>query len=333
MTYTRAKAGLEILEEIDVSSSTLSERPWHIETQAASDVFAKMERAGVPLQEITARFGTGIQTGADRLLTLDAPTARSRRLERELLRPILKGRDVRRYSVNRDPKLLIFPYSIKQGNFAILDESVLRDFKRTYNYLQPLKSRLAERIWFGKNATELSGKWYGMMYLDSHASFAAPHLLTPSLSNRSNFAPGTGDLFATGTAGVTSIVPRKEFKEGILYLLGVLNSFPISFYATHHSPAFSGGYFKFSAPYLSRLPIRLINFSDGTDRSRHRKMVALVERTLGLHKRMNSTRIAPSEAERLERAIAATEAEIDDLVFELYAITTKERKTIEGAVP
>jgi hypothetical protein len=81
-----------------------------------------------------------------------------------------------------------------------------------------------------------------MMYLDSFGSFAVPHILTPSLSNRSNFALGTGDLFVTGTAGVTSIIPEDNIGESILYLLGVLNSSTLSFYAVGHSPVFSGGY-------------------------------------------------------------------------------------------
>jgi hypothetical protein len=45
----------------------------------------------------------------------------------------------------------------------------------------------------------------------------------------------------------------------------------------------------------------------------------------------NSRALAPSELDRLEREIAATDAEIDELVYELYGITEEERKIIEGA--
>ncbi len=40
--------------------------------------------------------------------------------------------------------------------------------------------------------------------------------------------------------------------------------------------------------------------------------------------------LAPSELGRLEREIAATDEEIDDLVYELYGITDEERKVVEG---
>jgi len=38
----------------------------------------------------------------------------------------------------------------------------------------------------------------------------------------------------------------------------------------------------------------------------------------------------PEDKPRLERDIAATDAEIDNLVYELYGITDEERKVIES---
>jgi hypothetical protein len=58
--------------------------------------------------------------------------------------------------------------------------------------------------------------------------------------------------------------------------------------------------------------------------------VALVERMLELSKKEHSPKLAPSEIDRADREIASTDAEIDELVYELYAITDKERKIIEG---
>ena len=40
-------------------------------------------------------------------------------------------------------------------------------------------------------------------------------------------------------------------------------------------------------------------------------------------------KLAPSELERVEREITATDSEIDELVYELYGITEEERKIIE----
>ncbi len=69
---------------------------------------------------------------------------------------------------------------------------------------------------------------------------------------------------------------------------------------------------------------------DPTDRAREVKMVALVEQMLELNRKEHSGKLAPSELTRTEREIAATDAEIDNLVYELYGITDEERKIIEG---
>ena len=72
-------------------------------------------------------------------------------------------------------------------------------------------------------------------------------------------------------------------------------------------------------------------------------MVALVERMLELNKRRGGSRTAQGASRRaptaargdtgatdLEREIASTGAEIDNLVYELYGITDEERKIIEA---
>jgi hypothetical protein len=58
-------------------------------------------------------------------------------------------------------------------------------------------------------------------------------------------------------------------------------------------------------------------------------MVALVERMLDLKQTKTSVNCVPSEVGRLEREIAASDAEIDDLVFKFYDITDKECTMIE----
>jgi hypothetical protein len=81
---------------------------------------------------------------------------------------------------------------------------------------------------------------------------------------------------------------------------------------------------------MEKAPIHRINFSDPADKARHDRMVALVERMLELKKKKHSGKLAPSELERVEREIASTDEEIDNLVYELYGITDEERRIIEA---
>lgn len=62
--------------------------------------------------------------------------------------------------------------------------------------------------------------------------------------------------------------------------------------------------------------------------ARHSRVVELVERMLELHKKLPK---AKGEAKTsLERAIAATDKQIDELVYALYGLTDKEIAIVEG---
>ncbi|MBM4431207.1 MAG: hypothetical protein FJ026_12800 [Chloroflexi bacterium] len=59
-------------------------------------------------------------------------------------------------------------------------------------------------------------------------------------------------------------------------------------------------------------------------------MLALVERMLELHKVQAAAR-TPGDRELYARQIAATDREIDALVYELYGLTEEEIAVVEGA--
>ena len=115
------------------------------------------------------------------------------------------------------------------------------------------------------------------------------------------------------------------------YILGLLNSRLLQKAFELKNPQMVGKVFaEIKVIYVERLPIRPINFSDPTDKARHDKMVELVDRMLELNKQKHSGKLAPSQMDRVDREIAATDAEIDNLVYELYGITNEERRIIEG---
>jgi hypothetical protein len=75
--------------------------------------------------------------------------------------------------------------------------------------------------------------------------------------------------------------------------------------------------------------VRVIDFSKAADKSRHDKLVLLVDKLLGL---MPKLRAATVESEKavLQNAVTATDQQIDQLVYELYGLTPDEIKLVEG---
>jgi len=109
-----------------------------------------------------------------------------------------------------------------------------------------------------------------------------------------------------------------------LYLLGLLNSRLLQRIFEVQNPQMVGKTFaEIKVVYVERLPIRLINFEEPEDVTRHDKMVALVGRVLDLHKKLHAATI-PADKQLYQRQIEATDAEIDALVYELYGLTEEE---------
>ena len=105
----------------------------------------------------------------------------------------------------------------------------------------------------------------------------------------------------------------------IKFLLGILNSNAANFFFRQR---FSGNN-HIASNQLAQIPIPI------TDKTRHDRMVKLVEVMLELHKRKTAANTL-NEQEQLQRQIAVTDQEIDALVYELYGLTEEEIKIVEG---
>ena len=113
--------------------------------------------------------------------------------------------------------------------------------------------------------------------------------------------------------------------------MGLLNSNLLEFYLKSTSGALSGHYFSYQTKYLSQIPIRIIDFADPTEKAYYEQVVKLVERMIELNEKMAKAK-TPIEKTHLERQIKATDNQIDQLVYELYALTDKEIKIVEESL-
>lgn len=79
---------------------------------------------------------------------------------------------------------------------------------------------------------------------------------------------------------------------------------------------------------MEKVPIRVVDPTSDGDRIRHSRTVKCVEAMLQLHQSLASAR-TPAERTLLERQIASTDREIDQLVYELYGLTEEEIRIVE----
>ena len=80
---------------------------------------------------------------------------------------------------------------------------------------------------------------------------------------------------------------------------------------------------------LSQVPVLKIDFKKPADKTRHDKLVVLVDKLLGLMPKLRAA-TAESAKATLQNAVTKTEQDIDALVYELYGLTKEEIKLVEA---
>jgi len=107
------------------------------------------------------------------------------------------------------------------------------------------------------------------------------------------------------------------------YLIGLLNSKLISWYAYRFIYGNAIRTMRFDNYHLNRLPLRNIDLKNTNDKAMHDQLVSLVKEMLALNK-------SPELRENNHIKIAAVDHEIDQLVYRLYGLSEAEIKVVEG---
>jgi hypothetical protein len=326
-----------------IPSLAITSDEWNFSIGQKAGLFAKLKNMPVKLSTIAHLF-VGLQTDGDdvfileevatkgdRVLCESKATGRQHWFENDHLKRFLKGSlNIRRYLLTDVSERLIFPYATQNEKSFLIDANEYKKhFPLTWAYLEENNHRLVLR-----NKGQMGQAWYGYVYKKNHARFDSPKLLVPAIATGSCFtADLKGEYYFVGSGGGGGGGYGVTLLEGadlsFLYLLGVLNSKLLSEYLKSISTPFRGGYYALNRQYIEALPIRTIDFAEPTDKARHDKMVSLVDQMLLLNKRLPELK-TDHEKTTLQRQIAATDQQIDQLVYELYGLTEDEIRIIEG---
>jgi len=257
----------------------------------------------------------------DRVRVFSRSRAKEYLLEPALLKPLIKGEEMRRYHVGQPDKIVLFPYI--EGHL-IEPRHLKRHYRRTWDYLLDNREALENRE-KGKMRHE---SWYAYIYPKNLYKFGFPKIITPDVAASARYSLDSEGVyyFSGGGAGGYGIA----LKEGVAseYVLGLLNSRLLDWYLHQISSPFRGGYHSYESRFIGQLPVLIPQSS--TEKKSYRRLVTLVRRTLDLHHRLAAKGdVRDSERERIEREIDTTDREIDNLVYDLYGLTAKERALIE----
>jgi len=322
-----------------IPASSFLSVEWTFAVGEGARLFDKLRQMPVKLDALAEKIAQGIRTSDNgvyvlnlissgtKVVTADSEAlGREVKIERDSISRFLQGREIKPYALLPSGKIVIIPYETDDGGARFLSPQAMKKrFPRTFAYLSANKARLESR----EHGRMGGNDWYAYVYPKNIEVMKTSKILVPDIADRASFALDERGEYAF-TSGY-GIVLKGAVTESPKYVLGLLNSSLLDWYLKKISTTMRGGFFRYFTQFVEKLPIRRIDFSNSRDKAQHDKMVRLVERILDMNKRKHSSKLAPSELERLERQIAATDAEIDDLVLKLYDITAEERKIIEGA--
>ncbi len=116
------------------------------------------------------------------------------------------------------------------------------------------------------------------------------------------------------------------------YVLAILNSRMMNFYYSLIALELGRALAQTDIETLDTLPIRAIDFDSPADKKQHDQLVSLVEQMLSLHRALPA-QTDPAARTLTTRALAATDAKIDALVYALYNLSPAEIDLVEGRVP
>lgn len=138
--------------------SRFSSAAWNLETSAADDLLAKIQRVGVPLAEFAGvKPFYGIKTGLNEAFLIDTPTKERLVLEdprcAKIIKPYLRGQDIKRWSpewaglwmiVLKSSGDQLWPWS-HTPDTAQAEEHFRQAYPSLYGHLKPLEERLRTR--------------------------------------------------------------------------------------------------------------------------------------------------------------------------------------------
>lgn len=310
---------------------------WGLQPNEESVVFTKVMKAGEPLGTyVTGKIYYGIKTGLNEAFEITeqqrADLIRATPAAASLIKPALGGQNVRRYAI-KDAKrfLIVIPNGwtrtqldhSKIGRGDLSERTVLQWLKKQYPplmaHLEPFGEALRKRQDQGEY-------WWELRSCDYYPHFESPKIIFPDICKGPRFYLDAKGYYLTNTAYFLGTEDR--------YLLGVLNSRVFWYAIGNISIPFGtrAGQFRYRLiyQYMEKIPIRVIDFASPADKSRHGRMVRLVDQMLSLNVQLAKAK-APPVRNNLQRQIDSTGREIDSIIYELYGLSEDDIRIIEAA--
>ena len=308
----------------------VSSDEWIFVSGDEEKVFNKLYDIPTKLIDL-CNISVGLQTSADKIYIIPLIEKQEKNtkieskylkqeliLENNLLKPLLKGAEIKRYEQPKANNGLIFPYHITNEELIPLTRKELKQYPLTFDYLNSTKDKLLKR------SNVDTKNWWLYPYPKNLLIMEKPKIIYQVLSQKGSFTlDEKGEYFYVGggNAGGYAITTENNDINELKYLLGILNSNITTFFISKVASCFKGGYYSFGKHSFEHFPLPSTKLNN-------ENLINLVNKMIQLNKELQNSN-TPTERKLLQKQIELTDKKINETVYELYDITNEEIEIIE----
>jgi type I restriction-modification system DNA methylase subunit len=309
------------VNEALISAKMITDAEWNFLVGAGTEIFRRIRNIPTKLGDIAHIF-QGLVTGADNVFVVPLNFD----IELGLTRPFLLTGDLAAYVTPNPSARIIFPYKITSNKAELISVDMLKKkFPKGWAYLCEHREDLMSRE-HGKWRHE---RWYAFGRSQNLIQMDDVKLIIQVTAQRPTVLLDESSLYMTGGgSGPFYGIRPKDQTFPSKYLLGILNSTFFGWLIKAQSTNLRGGYIKFSKQYIETAPIVP---PEKAGPEKIKILSAQVDEIIGQRKQFSNVK-TPHEKTALQRQIAATDRQIDQLVYELYGLTEGEVKIVEESM-
>ncbi|MCX7069117.1 MAG: Eco57I restriction-modification methylase domain-containing protein [Methylococcales bacterium] len=277
----------------------LSQDTWVISSSIEQQIKAKIEAIGTPLKDWDVNINYGIKTGFNEAFIIDTATKERLCFEysksAEIIKPILRGRDIKRYSAEWAGLWII-------GTFPALHLNI-DNYPAVRDYLKSFGNRLEQT---GENGCrkKTCNEWFEVQDTIAYwQEFEKEKIIYPNMTSLLPFCYDKDGFITNQKCFILT-------GESLKYLVSFLNSKLFKFAFKDKFPELMGKTYELSKVFFDKIPILKI------PPTQQQPFIDLVDKILTAKKSGENT--------------AHLERDIDQQVYALYGLTDDEINIIEG---
>lgn len=248
-----------------INADKLNKDTWVLTVGQTTDILHKLEQHPRRISDIFDRIFCGLQTSKDDVYFLykckeegDIVVGHSKYLEREvriergLVKPLLKGEDVHRYDNISTDRFVLFPYKLEAGKANLYSETEISAlYPQGYAYLKDCENVLRDRE---KGRLRDDDFWFRYIYPKNLVLFDNEKLVAPDISLGGNFAYDIkGEFYQTTT--IYGYIKKSHVKDSYKFLMALLNSRLCWWFLINTGTTLANGYFRFKPDYINPFPV------------------------------------------------------------------------------